>query len=375
MKQKIGVFFIFVIIFCSFTSAMIGISPGLYEVDFQPNLKQTFRFEVIGDTNMKFVVVPEGNLADYVKIEPKSLSKPGFISVTLSLPEKIDTPGQNILYINAKQQFYGKGGISLLGNIKGIIRVKVPYPEEYATVSLSIKNTNVGQPSPFKIMVNNLGKNAISAKISLNIYNSNNKSVTSIPLGVKNIESLKSENIESQLDTSDLAPGFYRAEAVVKYGDKFARDNQNLRLGELYINITKHSNDFIRNQINKFDVEIESLWNDPIQNVYAEVSILNYTINFKTPSANLEGFEKTTLSSHFDTTGILEDEFKAKIKIVYKDKITEKIVNLRFKKETNYYLIIGVIVLSLMILIVFYLIFWRRRKHEKSKNSKSRRKK
>jgi hypothetical protein len=338
--------------------AAIGISPGIYEINFKPNLKQDFSFEILGDANMRFKIVAEGDLAQYITLSAKTLNQPGKVTATLSLPKNIEMPGVHTLYISAQQQANNKGGISLLGIVKGVIKVRVPYPDEYASVSLSATSANVGNPIDFKIKINNLGKNDISARTTIKIYDSNNKSISSLPLGTRTIESLQSAEFESQLNTKGYLPGFYRAEAVVEYGDKIALAGANFRLGELFVNITSYSNNFLRDQLNRMDIEIESFWSDPIEGVYANISILNHSINFQTAPSSVEGFKKSIITGYFDTTGISEDEFSAKITLIYKGKITERAVLLWFKKGPNYLLygIIALVVLILILLIILFMI-------------------
>ncbi len=345
---------------CVSASAIVGISPGLYEIDFKPGLKQDFRYTILGDTNMQFRIFAEGELAQYTTISPKSLDRPGDIVVTLNLPDNLNLPGENILFISAKQQGSGKGGISLLGNVKGIIKVRVPYPDEYATASLSSTNANAGKPIKLKATINNLGKQDILAKTSIKIYDSLNRSVTTLPTGDKEVPSLGSVVVETQLNTEGYLPGYYRAELIVEYGDKIARAETVFRLGEFFVNITGHSNDFTRDVLNKLDLEIESFWSDSIEDVYANITIINHTnINFITNPVNLEGFQKSSVTGYFDTTGILEEDFKAKAVLHYNDRTTERILSLRFKKEksnnTIYYLagiLVGLILVWMLISLV-----------------------
>ncbi|MEK6892599.1 MAG: hypothetical protein AABX07_00165 [Nanoarchaeota archaeon] len=289
-KRVAGVFalaVIFAVFLCSNVYASVGISPGIYEINFKPNLKQDFSFEIIGDANMKFKIAAEGDLAEYTTLSVKTLNQPGKVTASLSLPKNIELPGVHVLYISAQQQSNNKQGISLLGTVKGVIKVRVPYPDEYASVSLSANNANAGKPINFKVKINNLGKNEISAKTTIKIYDSSNKSVSSLPLGTRLIESLQSVEFESELNTAGYASGFYRAEVIVEYGNKIARAEAKFRLGEFFINITSYSNDFLRDRLNRIDIGIESFWSDSIEDVYANVSILNYSINFQTALSNV----------------------------------------------------------------------------------------
>jgi hypothetical protein len=367
LKKRALILVIFISIYLSYgVYAVIGISPGAYEIDFKPNLKQTFRFTIIGDNDMKFKLSAEGELAKYVTLSPKSLDGPGNVQVLLSLPDNVELPGENIVYISAKQQPSGRGGIYLLGNVKGIIKIRVPYPEEFASASISANNANVGEPVNLKISVKNLGKSDISAKIVVNIIDSQNRSVTSLPLGTREIASLGSTDLETQLNTEGYLPGYYVARAIVSYGNnKEAKTETIFRLGEFFVDITGHSDNFNKNMLNRFNLQIESFWSGPIEKVYANVSIMNYSqINFVTSSLDLGGFESSNLTGYFDTTGILENKFNARVVLHYGNKTNEKILNLKFKEEKKsklVYYLAGVLV-GLIILLIFIWIIARRMK-------------
>ena len=373
-KRGVGiVVFAFIFIYSlANVQAVIGISPGSYEVDFKPNLKQNFRFNIIGDDSMKFKLFAEGDLAEYVTISPRSLDKPGSVQISLSLPESVELPGENVIYINAKQQpAGGGGGIQLLGNVKGIIKVRVPYPEEFATASITATSANAGKPIDLRVTVNNLGTKDIFTKINVDILDSNNRSVTSIPLGGKEIPSLSSETMKTQLNTEGYLPGYYRARVIVQYGEDRVADAETIfRLGQFFVNITGHSNDFNRDVLNRFDIGVESFWSDPIEKVYANISIINYSqIDFVTSYIDLQGFQASTLSGYFDTTGIEEDRFSARIVVNYGNKTTEKVVALQFKKEKNklMYSLIGILAASIVVLILVWMMARRMRngKHKK----------
>jgi hypothetical protein len=309
-------------------------------------------------------------------LNTKRVTVPETVLVKVSLPEDIDVPGPHNLYVGATQQIPGKQGIALVGNVKGIIRIMVPYPDEYAVVNLGVSNANAGKPVSIKLRIDSLGKKNITATTVLYVYDSFNRSIANLPLGTKTIASLKSEDIETQLNTQGYAPGYYRLEAIVEYGGTKgpARDSKPFRLGELFVNITRHSNDFEKEQINRMDIGVESFWNDPIQGVAANVSLLDYPIFFTTQAITLQPFSEGTLVGYLDTKGINATKFQAKITVFYEGKTTEKTVWLWFKKEKNnlvYY--IGAAVILIVILITVLLFLRKGRKNARSKKGRKKR--
>jgi hypothetical protein len=372
MKRGMVVVLAVVILFCSRAYAVSGISPGTYSLDFVSNQKIELPFEIIGDEGAQYKIVAEGDLASYVSFNKKVLNGPGKVTATLSFPEDIPSPGQHTIFVSAMQQATGKGGISLLAVVKGMINVRVPYPDEYISASITATSANAGKPVNLVVSVSNLGKKDISTRTSVVIYDSSNRSIANIPFGKRDIESLKSTEFESQLNTEGYLPGLYRAEAIVEYSNKKTKAETSFRLGELFVNITGYSNDFLRDRLNKIDIEVESFWGEPIEKIYASVFIVNYSINFQTTPADIMGFQKTTLTGYFDTTGILEDEFFANMTLHYQGKTSEKIALLWFKKENKTpYFTYGIIALAILVIIlVIVLIVWKKLRGENERFGK-----
>ena len=88
------------------------------------------------------------------------------------------------------------------------------------------------------------------------------------------------------------------------------------------------TNSVEKNKINRFDIGVESFWNEQVDDLFVEGFILGYGIEFLTPSVSLQTFGKSSLTTYFDTTPIKENEFQAKIVLHYEGRTTERIINL-----------------------------------------------
>ncbi len=372
MKKRviIGLFVLFVIGYLNFVQASFGVSPGKYEVDFSPGLKQEFVFGFIFDKDAEAEVYVAGNLKDYVKLNTNKLVGGGLVKVTINLPNKIETPGINNIEIGAKQFSSPGSGITLAGHVIARIEVKVPYPGKYAEVRLYSPNANAGDHINFTITIDNLGTDTIIAESKLKILDFQNNSKDIIKVSTDVIESKKSETKLISYETTDYKPGDYKAIVIVEYGGKKpVEDEKKFRLGELYVNISNHTREFIKHKINRFDIKVESLWNDPIYNLYSNVSIINYDISFVTPSIKLEPWSRNDLTGFFDTSEIKENKFKANITLFYHEKLSSEVVDLAFEKSFNYslYIVIGVILIILVLLGIIFFLF-RKIKNEKKQS-------
>jgi len=173
----------------------------------------------------------------------------------------------------------------------------------------------------------------------------------------------------AKLDVSGYNPGNYRAVAQVKYeaGEVTAEDT--FRLGELRIEILNYTQEFERDELNSFIVDVESLWNDPIRNVYANFSIVGGE-SALTPSIDLDGFTRGQLTGFIDTTGTEGDEFQGKITVFYGEGRTEKTVDLGFKKGGVNYIWVGGIVLGVLVLAFVVWVIVKLKKLEKKSGKK-----
>ena len=376
-----GLIYIFLILILSFSGfyrvdAYVGLTPAGYSLDFQPNLKQVFNFNFFSDDpEIKFNISVSGDLKQYVELNRDELSGSGNINVLLKLPKKIDKPGVHRIYIEGTQQpKKDQGTLGIVASLRGIIDIRVPYPGKYAEMEFNAENANAGEPINFKLKIYSRGDDGIVTTSYIEIYDFKNKSVATLPIGINEVASTQSIDIVKEWDTKGIAPGRYGARAFVEYSGEKIDSWANFRLGELYVDVVDYKKEFEKGKINPINIDIESFWNDPIENVYGEITILNHesTIpTFSTPSVDLQGFERKTIVGHFDTTTIEENKFKAKVVLHYSGKTTEKIINLRFKREVNYYVIGGIAGGIILLIVIIVLVLWIRKLKKTVKKTKT----
>lgn len=355
--RKILFFSLLFLFFISGVIAYPGVSPSSYEIDFEPGLKKSFLFGFFSPENMDMNLFVEGDLAEYVKLNKDSLKSSGEVIASLELPQVIVIPGVHIIYVRAQQNVKKNEGVSIALNVGGIIKVRVPYPGKYAELDFNVQNVNKGELANFDLTVFSRGEEDIFATAILEIReNQEEELIEKINLGSKNIESKKSEKFSLSLDTSDYLSGDYNATAIVEYGGENPSVSSKIfRIGTLFVSISNYTKEFERNKINRFVIEVESFWNDPISGLYAEVDILNSSESFRTPFVDLEPWKKTTLNGFFDTSNLDKDNFKANITLYYHNTTTSQVVDLSLLKEINY---VSYVIISISLIILLFLI-WR----------------
>ena len=367
MEKRAIFLIVCLIVCCSNVYALSGVSPASYEIDFKPNLKQDFNFNFLFDEGVEAEIYVSGDLKDYVRLDRESLNGGGRVVVSLYLPLEIETPGTHRIRVGARQLPSEEEGIALVSDVGGIIKVQVPYPGKYAELNLKATNANAGEDINLELVVSSKGKEDIYARPVLKIFNLEGE-IEQIDLGERFIASTKNEKFLKTLSTATYKPGDYNVTAIIDYGgEKPAVASRIFRLGELRVGISNWTKEFERDKINRFEIRIESFWNDPIENLHASVEIFDYDIQFSTPSVSLESWKKDILTGFFDTREIKEKKFKANLTLFYEGLTTSEIVELEFKDKANivlYSILLGLVIIVILVIIVLML---KRKKNEKQK--------
>lgn len=370
LKRKryfcVFVFFVLTVFFLFGVRAIsVGVSPGIYEVGFQPGYEGDFGFTyTFGAEDYSFDIYADGDLAKYVTLDKNSLTGGGMITAHLALPSKIEIPGAHRIVIwatpNEESLRKSSGGLGAVLTVGGVIKINVPYPGKYIDLDFEVLDINEGEKVPVNLKIYSRGVELVNTNSKVEILDFFNETVGSFQLGSNSIEPEDFASISSELDTSEYGSGNYRVLLTVDYDGERIVVEKKLKIGELYVGITNYTNKVEKNKINQFYIGVESFWNDPIENVYAEVKLSGRDVSFSTSPINLPAWQEGTLQGYFDTNGIEEDEVQANISLHYGGKVTEKIVDVQLSKgkyKVNYLVVslVGVIVLFILFFIWFYL--------------------
>ncbi len=346
-------------------SGALGISPAIKYVNFEPGLELEYSFTVFADPGSKIELFAEGEFKELVNFDKKELEEGGgSFTVKIKLPQQIERPGKHRIMVGARQVFANQGGIGTGIVIFAPIQIFVPYPGKYAEISLNYNNVNVGEPVNFKLSVSSMGKEDIFASASIEIY-SNQDKIAVLPLGSKSVKSQTTEVFETSFDTNETKPGEYSAIAIVDYQAATAKAENKFKIGFLYVNITNYTSKIIKESIKPFRIDIESLWNTRIENVFAEIYIVRDNKNitdFLTPSISMNGFEQKTLSGYIDTEKLEADEYELLIKVRYVGEYTLHNGKLSVQRKIDKTLVFIVIIACsvFLALIIMIYIFYRK---------------
>jgi len=307
-------------------------------------------------------------LGEYVTLDKKTLEGRGSVVASLKLPSEVTTPGENIIRIGARQLVEEGGGIEIVSDVGGIIKVNVPYPGKYLELETIAPNANAGDLVNLSLRAYNRGKVNLEASPMIQIF-SGDKKLETLNSSKRTILPFNSETFYFLLNTSNYAPGNYTATALADYGEEnLARDDDSFRLGELRIAIVNYSGKFESNKINRFDIEVESFWNNPVDELYAVVSLLDQdSVSFRTPIISLGSWKRGNLVGFLDTEPVNGEVFMANITLYYNNKTTSQVVALKLE---NYFdwtpYLVGIVIIGVLLAVIWRVkIFIRRIKEHK----------
>ena len=264
----------------------IGIlsSGDMSMIDFQPNAKITLPFGVRSNmaVPMDVELSVSGDLSKYAELSEDNLflnpQETKYFTVTVNFPAEIDVPGDHLLWVRALEEPSG-GTISVRSAVNTWVKIRVPYPGKYVITSFNAPDVNVNEIVKFSVTVNNLGKEDIKkAKAKIDIFGPDedniDKYIDTVYTEEKAVPPKSTETLEASLDTAGYKPGEYRAVAAIFYDENQTSIEKYFKIGYLHVKIFNYTSEFRPNKIQKFDIGVESAWNNRIEDVYVEVRIM-----------------------------------------------------------------------------------------------------
>jgi len=340
----------------------LGISPSKQYVDYVPNLEYVKTFTITTSLDDNIEMYAKGAFSEFVIFDKKEFMGTNDVKITLVLPDNVETPGENVLIIGAREKSLGSATIAAVTAVQIPIVVRVPYPGKYVEIELSVNDVNIGEEALFNVQAINRGKEAIHSNVDITLNDLDGNEIEKLNLGSRSMEPLETFNFKYVLNTSKYEPADYNAVALVDYGGFLVSDEKIFRIGNLLVNIVNYSSIIVKDGIRPYFIDIESRWNYPIEGVFAEVYVSNEEkelISFLTPSARISSWEKSRITGYLDTSKLEVGKYDSKIVLSYgNETIIHGELEIINSVENNYfyYLIFGVISL----IVIFILIVFRK---------------
>lgn len=318
------------IIFLSNFVFSIGLAPSKYRMEVQPNNQYIIMYSVMGVSNFEPIVGSDPLLKKYIKVGEITTDERGVhhFPIIFDFPNEIDKQGHQSVSVTVKQKplHEKRRGqiISGLTAVEGRIELDIPYKGLYAEMYVDVYNANQGEEVEFDIIMKNFGQEGISVSyVEIEIYKKDKK-IKTLKSNKVNIPISKSHEFVEYLTTEDLKPGIYTAKITGYYDNKKREEEITFKIGTLDVLITNITKELYVNETNEFFIQIESLWNNNIEKVYADIKIIKddkIVKEFPTPNYDLKPWSSKRIISYLDTRGWELGEYDLDIKLNFERQI------------------------------------------------------
>jgi len=360
----------------------LGIAPAQIDVN-HPGSEQMF---IINNEHKDMSVLLYAQGGDFVELPQilhlKSTDETKQFSVEILKPDT-DVPGRHDVQVIAIEVPEDQSETIVARQaVVGIVSYLIPYSGKFAEAELV---TPTNEPLDFVIKIRNRGTEDIQkASALIEIFSPTNELIASLHSDTKSVEPDTLRELVARYNTP-LNPGKYYAKATVNYDGQEIIIEQPFEIGSMLVEIKSiYVKEFKLGGIAKFDILIESKWNDIIPDLFADFVIKDkygkQLTKFKTRDIDLAPGELQVLDAYWDTDEVLEGQYNAKITLHFLGNNLEKSITLSVREDaididlmptgqaiteapgTEVSFVIILIIISIIVNIAL-IIWFARRKH------------
>lgn len=320
----------------------IGIRPPRAQITFAPETRYDFSVTVINDkdfpidveTRVEGVLAPHIAIKQPIRIAAKSTA---VVPISVLTPASLERPGRQTTYIFFTENYFdAEGGTLSTRTAVGFSLVMwQPYPGSYAEVVASAQSVPEGEDTPLKVLVNNLGTDPIvDGRATVRITNAENVLQDVFTFPNINLPGDTNEDYYDLIEASRYNPGKYFIEAHLDYGANTTNSTSSFAVGTRDIDLLALEGPvYLDKPVNKITVHVESLWNEPLENVYARVSLGSSVV--QTVSATLDPFGRAALMGFWETDGtVLPGQVLARVNVSYSGGSREELLPITVEATT-----------------------------------------
>jgi hypothetical protein len=366
---------LFFVILSTARASGYALYPASAGVPYTPGQTYELSFHVSSESSYEIVkVVKQGQFSDYTVPEQDTLSLvngAADLKFKFTVPE-ISEPGDYETYIGIEQMppetLYGQASVVALARVLFVIHITVPCEGKCAKLTLVTNDVAVGEKAYFQARFTNVGKETISnAEGDVRLGDS-----YIVPLtGISNITAGQTQTMYAELDTTNMPPGRYTANAIVNFDGYTKSDSAELKIGKFALEFTNiEAPDTVQNQTAQINVWLRSTWNEPISDVFAEVFVYDAAgtriSQSITPSATINSWSEAALIGYWDTKNVPLGNYTIRANAHYADQIVSgegkiKVIAKSEQAENTSMTTTIAIALLIMMLVLFALVIKKKR--------------
>ena len=362
--KRILVFFILLLLILPSNVLAIAAMGKLREyVEYVPNKVQKFTFRPYNMDTVKLrtYVGKYGDYTDYITVNsPEDLVfNPGSwidLEITIIHPPELP-PGRHMMRVGVRDAPpEGFSGMHVGTGVAFSIFLENYYPYEFLEIrEFNAMDAEEDQPVVFELELKNFCLLNITTSGIIEIFDSDNNKIgiASIPetfIKAKNTDTIKQEAL---LD--DAKGGIYRAVAKLNFGDgNVTTAEKSFRIGRLQVELDDVKfDDFKAGEIGKFFVDVKSVWNNDIKNVYVEIEVLDENgeviKKVRSPGIDLGPWDKGTITLFMETSGLEPGEYDARIVLYYGDDSKSRDIKFTILAGNNWLMLIIIVTLIVVV--------------------------
>jgi hypothetical protein len=369
---------VFLLILSAPASAIV-MAPAIKYIDYEPGFNASYTFSVMGASPGTYIRIHKtGELKEYFKTSITELP-PGagktYFTVDVELPEEegILPPGTHYVAIIAGEYpvTEREGTLAAYAAVEGKIFIRVPYPHKFLKVSINTPNVNIGEPVDFYLFFENLGLEDLVATGVVRVYDDSGKLLATLYTNEIFVGSGNNTNMEVTWDAGEALPGRYYATFEAEYGGaQTATSRKDFKVGDILlriINVTQPES-IEPGDIAKFEVHIDSFWNQKISNAFVSLeALLDGAVmgGSKSESFDIDAWEDVHVQVFWDTDGLEDGTYDLNFTAYYEGRSTEKIIEAEIKTPLDFSLLIIAAALVIIIAIVAIVFLLKRRKRDR----------
>jgi len=318
----------------------LGIAPGTLDADSSTPQKM---FIINNEhKDMKVLVYAEGDYADNVAISHSIVtlkSTDEMVQFTAAMEKTPDKPGSHPVRIIAVEiPDESSDTIVARQAVAAVLNLVVPYPGKYADAELVIPKKQAGEPLEFVVKITNRGTGAISkAQARIEVYSPANEMLASLTSDEKAVNAGEMRELVARYH-NELKEGKYFAKAYVNYDGEEIVLEQPFSIGNMLVDIRSvYVKDFSLGEIARFDIMIESKWNEQIPDIFADMEIHDRygkeIAQSKTKEVDLPAGGVDVLDAYWDTDEVTVGQYNAKITLHFLGNNLEKTLTLNVRED------------------------------------------
>ena len=301
-------------------------SPIPYEdrlVIFKPDLEISFSFTVSQGSQIEAYIRTDSELEPYVKlIDPKPLSGNREVIVEIKLGDAL-SPGEHRITVGARETAGKAQGISAVAGVETAIRIRSLSSEKIINGYIDVNDVNEGENVSLNVYVQSWSYQDVnSIYADVNVFNGEGNKTGHFRTNEIALKSGTTSSMNAIMETHGLQPGWYTAFANIFYDGKNVSDADDFRIGTLKVDIVGHTKELKADSLNKFDINVQSNWNQLIKNVYGEVEWEGE--RQKTPTIEIPRFGEGTLITYLDTHHVAAGEKPIKMWVYFNGENSER---------------------------------------------------